>query len=49
MELVSYLSAVGGMFHSKLERRANRATKANSKNQMAGKLFRCNEEKWIKC
>ena len=40
-------SAVGGMFHSKLERRTNRATKANSKNQMAGKLFRCNEEKWI--
>ena len=46
VELLSYFLAVGWMFHSKLEGCANRAAKINSKNQMAGQLFRCNEEKW---
>ena len=47
MELLSYLPAAGWMLHSKLEGRANRTAKINSKNQVAGQLFRCNEEKWV--
>ena len=46
VELLSYFPAAGWMFHSKLEGRANRATKINSKNQLVGQLFWCNEEKW---
>ena len=47
VELLSYFPKVGGMFHSKLEGCANRTAKINSKNQLVGQLFWCNEEKWV--